>query len=251
MKLRKWMGCIILLFALFGCENPSEKTNDTDVVYDIQGLLSNGSYDGYLYATRLNVYDNAGNKHQGNRVYSFFYTDTNNSVFPNEVKLNGNSLAEDIDFDQIFALDGIANHIWEVTGGNGIPTFNDTIQSIEDFDITSHVAYDTVNKSQGFTIDYSTISNADDVYVRVEEDTQSSIIYIDSTLTIPSYENYYQAIFNDDGTIEISSLNLSNFNTNRIITVYLLVKKSKVKTVNSKDFIIGSVIQTKINLHLN
>ncbi len=116
---------------------------------------------------------------------------------------------------------------WAVTGyesGN----FYDTTTYPNALSITSHSAGDTVSKALGFTLGYSG-SQSGTASVTVRFDPGFTRLWKDSASAV-SGTGLYGKFDTDDGSISISSGNLTNFTTGRWITVEVMHFDYKVGT---------------------
>lgn len=135
----------------------------------------------------------------------------------------------------VFSLDfnGTA-HNWNVQGGSGVTGFTGSVNSPRAFTLTAPANNATVSKSSGFNVTWS-------------GGTSSKVMIV---LASQSGNGYYATNeLNDNGSFNISSANLGNFNGPALLQI---VKYNYVsKESGGKNYILVSEIVRSINLTVN
>ncbi|MCX6152718.1 MAG: hypothetical protein NT007_01015 [Candidatus Kapabacteria bacterium] len=238
-----FFGIIIITFSLSSCKDYNPLMPKENIKNLISNLYSpDKSKQGYLYSSK-NVYVYKQSYYQDTYYHASFFYDSSMTYYPaNEVKLNGNIEAQKYDYN-IVTFDGTTNHIWEVTGNSVVPTYSDTILSLNSFKIVSPLPMiDSINKNVGINLSYTSINNTDTIYILANLNKGRSLI-LDST-----YRNY-QSIYNasskiNNGTINLPSSFFSCFPSNSFITIQIVAFRYKLKYINNKQYMTTCIVSS-------
>jgi hypothetical protein len=196
-------------------------------------------YYGYMYDGMLRTMnaDSTFSDEYNQRVY--WYDSLAHPLRPDSVKINGNPMslafANGDDLELEFAN---SQHIWSVYGSAGLPTFTDTIMSPQHFVLTLPVCNDSISKSSGFNIAF-TSPNTDSVTIVLEADDMLNKLY-DSTWSYSDRVTIRRVVANT-GSYSITSSDLNAFHTGSAVSVYVYGYKSKIGFVGSEDYKMYSI----------
>jgi hypothetical protein len=107
--------------------------------------------------------------------------------------------------------------IWNIQGYEGV-NVHDTSATPAFITYTSHDALDTVSSSSNLTLTYSGYGSGD-VHVWIQSDPGNNLSFIDSASAYSV--GIYSNVFEDDGSITVSSSAFTGFTTDRFILVHL------------------------------
>jgi len=135
----------------------------------------------------------------------------------------------------VFTLDfNGAVHNWNVQGGNGVTGFTGSVTSPRAFTLTAPANNATVSKASGFNVTWS-------------GGTSSKVMVV---LASQSGNGYFASSeLNDNGSFNIASTNLTNFNGPALLQVVKYNYTSKES--GGKNYILVSEIVRSINLTVN
>ncbi len=143
-------------------------------------------------------------------------------VFPTTVKANSVSLDRESSSMLYSSMSSSlisGNSVrWEIGGYEGASTLYDTTTLPSSMIITSLNPADTVSKSSGFNISYTGYTTTGKIIITVLFDGGLTYIWKDST-TAANGSGSAIIIDNDDGSVSVSSSDLSSFTTGGYISV--------------------------------
>lgn len=237
---------IILLFTALSCEqntNPiEEKTYKSPLELIFQN--SDQTKNGFLYSTK-STYIYAQNRKSEHQVhYAYFYDDLFKSCEVEQVLLNSNVISQVQDTDNV-VFDGITEHIWQISGGNCIPSFSDTIISINTFEIIQPIpSVDTIFKANGIYLQYTQINNIDSIFVYAMLNKWLSSTIDTNYWTSSDVPQKIQG-FPNTGSIYLSPSFLQVFPTNSYITIEVIAFRNKERIIENKHFIVGCAVSSR------
>lgn len=119
-------------------------------------------------AIRNNASD--GQTYDSDQQWFYFYDNRGNPAAPSTLAVNGLNLSTTVGMqagNSSLSWNG-ASHIWVVTGSGSIPTYADTISSLNRFSITEpDTKIDTVFKSLGLTVSWESPGSVDSIGIEL------------------------------------------------------------------------------------
>jgi len=238
---------VLTILILCSCseasQNPDIKNGAGRKKLDPTILSSNG-YDAYLAAVTER---NDGVSSPDNAQFQIlrFYDSSGSSVPVSSASLNGTSIDLSSNNDiKNFSFNG-ADHVWAVTGGIGFPSFTDTCETPNQFDITGINAWsDTLDLSTGRTISY-TSTGTDSVYIFVEFQPGVSRRLTSYTGSDFNVKGYYAV---SSGSFSIPPTDLTAFPTTGVVSIRVVAVKIKDLIVSGKRIRLYAISSSKTNL---
>lgn len=245
MKLKKYLSIMILIPIMMSCTDDY----DSNITTPVKEIISmnfgmNDEILGYLYSTssRTMISSNEFVTKQIHHVY--FYDSLNHYNPVNSVLLNGLQISQRDDIDSI-VFDGTTNHIWNITGNSYIPSFIDTVCSLNNFTITYPIPDATFNKNNSLTISYTPISGIDTVAIIAKYNLGLSHRLDSTNDTSKNFTN--AKIVPNNGTIVLPSSFLQGFSSNTYVTFQIVGCRFKHKLILDKKIQTACVVDCKIN----
>jgi len=245
-KIKIFTLIVTISFTLLSCTDRSSPIN-TDEFFDIVFFqMDNTNTDAFLYSTcSTYMTKNLPNViSKGQR--SFFYDSTGHSIFASSVGLNGFNISQrsdtlDIPFNGSF-------HYWNIIGNNTVPTYNDTIQSINSFVINSPLPWDTIYKNSGFTIYWSNIANLDSVaiFAEMNKDLTEFILQDSNYCDNVSYIRNFKRVANI-GSAYLPTSFFNGFANNNYVTLKVIGYRYKRKSIGDKNAQTTCIVDCETN----
>lgn len=235
------LSAIFLLISLVSCSNKDVPTNPTGRgIGSFYGVSSEPeNCDGYLYTTLTRYMQNDIVGSDAFQHQAYFYNADGNHIIVESLFLNNVLFNQSRLIDTIYVpFDGVQNHIWDVHGSPYLPSFSDTILSVNAININSPRSWiDTVYKHNGLTIQYSQILGIDSIKVLVETDNLMAHNFDTTVVVDNEVKNYL--ITSNTGNIYLPPSFFDNFPNNSIIEVSIMAARTKTKQVENKKFLIA------------
>lgn len=238
---------ILLSFYLTSCSDTVSYDENSMSLTEIISQSSSTTKYGFLYSTN-SIYM-APTTQQTTQIHHTYFYDNSLNYHPADViTLNGNQISQRTDNDNV-TFDGNTNHIWVVTGNQQIPSYSDTIQSLNTFQITTPLAHDTIYKNLGVSINYTTLNGIDSVavYARFNRGLSSTIDSSNWDSGI-SYSNGF--IVPNNGTIHLPAFFFQTFTSDTYMTIEIVGARYKIKSINDKDFVTACIVSCRTNYYL-
>lgn len=128
-----------------------------------------------------------------------------------------------------------SNHSWQVSGGNGIPSMNGSVNSPSNFSLSSPANNASVNKSSGLNVTWT--------------NTSSSRVLVLLAAINSSNQYYAKDDLDDNGSFTIPSSELSSFSGDAMLQV-VKYNYSGVSAGGSDYYVISEIVKSvtvKIN----
>lgn len=236
------LSAIFLLIGLVSCSNKEDiPTNPTGRgIGSFYGVSSEPeNCDGYLYTTLTRYMQNDIVGSDAFQDQAYFYNADGNHIIVESLFLNNVLFNQSRLIDTIYVpFDGVQYHIWDVNGSPYLPSFSDTILSVNAININSPRSWiDTVYKHNGLTIQYSQILGIDSIKVLVETDNLMAHNFDTTVVVDNEVKNYL--ITSNTGNIYLPPSFFDNFPNNSIIEVSIMAARTKTKQVENKKFLIA------------
>ncbi len=242
-RLSLLLVCLTLPIIISSC-NDNPVVNDKVSIWELFNQSPSSTKYGFLYSTKTTYINSPSNFTTHQSHYAYFYDSLSNYRPADNVTLNGNVISQKNDTDNV-VFDGIQEHIWEVIGNQFIPSYLDSILSINTFAITTPLpGIDTIFKNNGVNFQYSTIHGIDSVivYAKLNKALSSSI---DTSYWRMSDIPQGALVVSNTGSITLTPSFFESFPANSYITVEIIALRSKEKVINNRPYLTVCVVSSR------
>ena len=129
-----------------------------------------------------------------------------------------------------------SNHSWQVSGGNGIPALNGSVQSPRSFALSSPANNGTVNKANGINVSWNNTTNNNRVLIVLVPLNNSNQYYTAEDLA-------------DNGSFTIPTGEISGFSGQAMLQI-VKYRYAEVAAGGNNYYIISEVVKS-VNLTIN
>ncbi len=184
-----------------------------------------------LVSTTLR-FNKADNTNSDRDSQWFYFFDGNGApASPASLALNGVSLSSVLDRqagNTAMTWNG-ANHVWTVGGTGSIPSYSDTLASLNRFDVTAPVSFsDTISASSGVVVTWASPGSIDSVLLEVDYDYSTSVMF-DSTVGASNWRRL--KVVANTGSHTLSAGDLSGVPNSGFVSITVSAIKYKTRTI--------------------
>jgi|GEM_PF-1831579 len=241
-----WVVTMVIAFS--GCSNEQTTTPFGNGGIDLSkglGAIQTASNGSNLVAVAFRRNASDGQPYDTDQQWLYCFNSGGSPAAPAAVTVNSNSLITTVGTqagNTLLTWNG-ANHIWSVTGAGSIPSYSDTIASLNRFSITEpDTKADTIFRTSGVTVTWDSPGSVDSVGIVLEYNTSLSRLF---DTTAPDTTWRLGVATANSGSYTFSSSQLTSMPTKGFVEITVVGVKSKTKTVSGVSCRVYSVSASK------